>query len=224
MPFTRNGDCELYYEAFGSPSDPTLLLINGLGSQCINYAEAWCEKFVARGFHVIRFDNRDVGLSTHFTDAPVGAQGEAYLLSDMADDAIAVLDANGVEQAHVMGLSMGGMIAQTLAIEHPDRLLSMTSVMSDTSEPDRRSVVAGGVGPPDPTAGDEPRRVRHAAMWPGCASGGARSTPTTIAGGPMPNGPSTGASIRPARDVSSSRSRRHRREPNCSARSTCPCS
>jgi pimeloyl-ACP methyl ester carboxylesterase len=139
MPFTRNGDCELYFETFGSPTDPTLLLINGLGSQCINYAEAWCEKFVARGFHVIRFDNRDVGLSTHFIDAPVGARGEAYVLSDMADDAIAVLDANGVEQAHVMGLSMGGMIAQTLAIEHPDRLLSMTSVMSDTSEPDRRS-------------------------------------------------------------------------------------
>ncbi len=139
MPFTRNGDCELYYETFGSPSDPTLLLINGLGSQCINYAEAWCEKFVARGFHVIRFDNRDVGLSTHFNDAPVGGRGEAYVLSDMANDAIAVLDANGVEQAHIMGLSMGGMIAQTLAIEHPDRLLSMTSVMSDTSEPDRRS-------------------------------------------------------------------------------------
>ena len=97
---------------------------------------AWCEKFVARGFHVIRFDNRDVGLSTHFADAPVDERGEAYTLSDMADDAIAVLDANGVERAHVMGLSMGGMIVQKLAIEHPDRLLSMTSVMSHTGEPD----------------------------------------------------------------------------------------
>ncbi|HWM20495.1 MAG TPA: alpha/beta hydrolase [Ilumatobacteraceae bacterium] len=138
MPFTRNFDCELYYETFGSPTDPALLLVNGLGSQSINYADAWCEKFVARGFRVIRFDNRDVGLSTHFADAPVGERGEAYTLSDMADDAIAVLDANDVERAHVMGVSMGGMIVQTLAIEHPDRLLSVTSVMSHTGEPDRQ--------------------------------------------------------------------------------------
>jgi pimeloyl-ACP methyl ester carboxylesterase len=139
MPFARNHDCELYFDTFGTLSDPTLLLVNGLGSQCLNYADAWCEKFVARGFHVIRFDNRDVGLSTHFTDTPVGERGEAYMLSDMAQDAIAVLDANDIERAHVMGLSMGGMIVQTLAIEHPDRLLSMTSVMSDTSEPEYRS-------------------------------------------------------------------------------------
>jgi pimeloyl-ACP methyl ester carboxylesterase len=139
MPFARNHDCELYFDTFGTLSDPTLLLVNGLGSQCLNYADAWCEKFVARGFHVIRFDNRDVGLSTHFTDTPVGERGEAYMLSDMAQDAIAVLDANDIERAHVMGLSMGGMIVQTLAIEHPDRVLSMTSVMSDTSEPEYRS-------------------------------------------------------------------------------------
>ena len=139
MPYTRNEDCELYYETFGSPAVPTLLLVNGLGSQCINFADAWCDKFVARGFHVIRFDNRDVGMSTHFAEAPTGDHGGAYSLSDMARDAIAVLDANGVERAHVMGLSMGGMIVQVLAIEHPDRLLSATSVMSDTGEPDRRS-------------------------------------------------------------------------------------
>ncbi len=139
MPYARNPDCELYYDTFGSPTEPTLLLVNGLGSQCINFAEAWCEKFVDRGFHVVRFDNRDVGLSTHFVDAPVGERGEAYSLSDMAGDAIAVLDAIGVERAHVMGLSMGGMIVQTLAIEHPDRLLSMTSVMSHTGEPDHQT-------------------------------------------------------------------------------------
>ena len=136
MPYMRNPSCELYYDAFGSPSDPTLLLVNGLGSQCINFADAWCDKYVARGFHVIRFDNRDVGLSTHFANAPVGERGEAYSLSDMADDAIAVLEGNGIERAHVMGISMGGMIVQTLAIEHPDRLLSVTSVMSHTGEPD----------------------------------------------------------------------------------------
>ncbi|MGH2473997.1 MAG: alpha/beta fold hydrolase [Candidatus Limnocylindrales bacterium] len=139
MAYANNGDCKLYHDTFGSPDDPALLMINGLGSQCINYPDEWCSKFVARGFYVIRFDNRDVGLSSHFADAPVGERGEAYSLSDMAADAIAVLDANGVERAHVMGLSMGGMIVQTLAIEHPDRLLTATSVMSDTGEPDYRS-------------------------------------------------------------------------------------
>ena len=81
---------------------------------------------------MIRFDNRDVGLSTSFAGAPVDDRNACYRLSDMADDAFAVLDANGVEQAHVMGLSMGGMIVQTMAIEHPERILSMTSVMSNT--------------------------------------------------------------------------------------------
>jgi pimeloyl-ACP methyl ester carboxylesterase len=135
MPYAINDDCKLYYETFGSPSDPTLLLVNGLGSQCINYKSEWCEMFVAAGFHVIRFDNRDVGLSTHFTDAPLDERGAAYSLADMAADAIAVLDAAGIERAHVMGLSMGGMIVQLLAIHHRDRLMTMTSVMSRTGEP-----------------------------------------------------------------------------------------
>jgi pimeloyl-ACP methyl ester carboxylesterase len=128
MSYARNGDVELYYETFGDPSDPALLLVNGLGGQCINFAEAWCEKFGAVGFFVIRFDNRDVGLSTKLA--------VPYTVGDMARDAIAVLDAAEVARAHVMGLSMGGMIAQTIAIEHPDRLLSMTSVMSTTGDPD----------------------------------------------------------------------------------------
>ncbi|MGZ4806562.1 MAG: alpha/beta fold hydrolase [Ilumatobacteraceae bacterium] len=135
MAIALNGTCELYYEAFGDPADPALLLVNGLGSQCINYHEDWCAMFAARGLRVVRFDNRDVGLSSKFDDAPVGAQGEAYTVSDMAADGIAVLDALGVEHAHVMGLSMGGMIVQVMAIEHRDRLLSMTSVMSRTGEP-----------------------------------------------------------------------------------------
>jgi len=135
MPYAINDDCKLYYEMFGSPPDPTLLLVNGLGSQCINYKSEWCEMFVAAGFHVIRFDNRDVGLSTHFTDAPLDDKGAAYTLADMAADAIAVLDAAGIERAHVMGLSMGGMIVQQLAIHHRHRLLTMTSVMSRTGEP-----------------------------------------------------------------------------------------
>jgi pimeloyl-ACP methyl ester carboxylesterase len=130
-----NGSSEIYYEAFGDPSDPTLLLVNGLGSQCINYHEDWCAMFVARGLHVVRFDNRDVGMSSKFDTAPVGAQGEAYTVSDMAADGVAVLDAIGVEHAHVMGLSMGGMIVQVMAVEQSHRLLSMTSVMSRTGEP-----------------------------------------------------------------------------------------
>lgn len=134
--YAVNGDCTIFYEWFGSPDDPTLLLVNGLGSQCINYEEAWCESFAAEGYRVIRFDNRDVGLSTHYGDAPVGDDGAAYSLRDMADDAVAVLDAVGVERAHVMGLSMGGMIVQQLAIHHRDRLLTMTSVMSRTGEPE----------------------------------------------------------------------------------------
>jgi pimeloyl-ACP methyl ester carboxylesterase len=128
MSTARNGEVELYYEAFGDPDDPTLLLINGLGSQCINYAVEWCDMFRAEGLHVIRFDNRDVGLSAKL-------DGTDYALADMAADAIAVLDAVGADRAHVMGCSMGGMIVQRLAIDHADRLLSMTSAMSRTGEP-----------------------------------------------------------------------------------------
>lgn len=135
MAWAANGDCQLWYETFGDPAHPALLMVNGLGSQSINYADAWCAMFAAEGLFVVRFDNRDVGLSTSFADAPVGERGNAYTLSDMARDGMAVLDAAGIDRAHVMGLSMGGMIVQTMAIEHPDRLLSATSVMSRTGEP-----------------------------------------------------------------------------------------
>ena len=127
MTVATNGEVELHYESFGRSDDPALVLVNGLGSQCINYAAAWCERFVARGYRVIRFDNRDVGLSSKLD--------HAYSLADMADDVVAILDALGIARAHVMGLSMGGMIVQRLAIDHPDRLLTMTSVMSRTGEP-----------------------------------------------------------------------------------------
>ena len=89
MAIARNGDVELYYEAFGDPADPTLLLVNGLGSQCINFPVEWCEMFVVRGYQVVRFDNRDVGLSSKL-------EGVDYALADMASDALAVLDAIGV--------------------------------------------------------------------------------------------------------------------------------
>src|SRR5436309_5275528 len=133
MPYAKNGDVELYYETFGQSTDPTLLLVNGLGSQCINFRAEWCEKFAAEGFFVIRFDNRDVGLSTKFENVPVDEV--PYTLSDMAADAVAVLDALSVDRAHVMGVSMGGMIVQAMALEHPERLISLTSVMSHTGDP-----------------------------------------------------------------------------------------
>src|SRR3954447_13548675 len=116
MPYAHNGDAELYYETFGNRADPALLLVNGLGSQCINFSQAWCDKFVGEEFFVVRFDNRDVGLSTKFSHVtpdlaalgrPRARAGEPtvpYSMSDMARDAIAVLDAAEVAQANVMGL------------------------------------------------------------------------------------------------------------------------
>jgi pimeloyl-ACP methyl ester carboxylesterase len=148
MAIAHNGDVCVYYDTFGSPSLPPLLLVNGLGSQCINYRAEWCERFAAAGHFVVRYDNRDVGLSSKFSEARPDvvklvrdlADGRAvdvpYRLSDMAADGLAVLDDLSIDRAHVMGVSMGGMIVQTMAIEHPDRLLTMTSVMSTTGDPD----------------------------------------------------------------------------------------
>jgi pimeloyl-ACP methyl ester carboxylesterase len=148
---------ELEYETFGSDTDPTLLLVMGLSAQLIHWDAALCELLAAEGFRVVRYDNRDAGLSTHLDGqladpmavmAAVAAGSPApevaYLLSDMAADAIGLLDHLGVERAHVVGASMGGMIVQTMAIEHPDRLASMVSVMS---MPGDRSV-----GQPTPEA------------------------------------------------------------------------
>lgn len=158
MAIARNGEVELYYETFGSPDDPTLVLVNGLGSQCINFDAVWCELFVAEGYQVVRFDNRDTGLSSKL-------DGATYTLSDMAGDVVAVLDAVGVQRAHVMGLSMGGAIVQRLAIEHPDRLLSMTSAMSSTGEPDhgRSSPEALAVLLAPPATSREEHVERHLA-------------------------------------------------------------
>lgn len=128
MAFASNGPVRLYHESFGSPDDPTLVLVNGLGNQCLSFREEMCLSFVEAGFRVVRFDNRDVGQSS---DGP-----EGYTLSDMASDVIAVVDHLGVDRFHVMGFSLGGMIVQTLAIEWASRLLSATSVMSTTGDPD----------------------------------------------------------------------------------------
>jgi pimeloyl-ACP methyl ester carboxylesterase len=131
---------EIVYDTIGDPADRPLLLVMGLGMQLIHWDRHLCEQLAARGFYVIRFDNRDSGRSTQI-DAPVpdlrramlGLRVEApYLLSDMAGDAFALLDHLGIEAAHVVGVSMGGMIAQSMAIAHPERVLSLTSIMSTT--------------------------------------------------------------------------------------------
>jgi pimeloyl-ACP methyl ester carboxylesterase len=134
---------EIAYQAFGSAEDPTLLLVMGLGSQLIHWPEEFCELLAGRGFHVVRFDNRDVGHSTKLDDLPVPdlaavAAGDVsdagYTLDDMADDAVGLLDHLGIDAAHVAGASMGGMIGQTMAIRHPQRVLSLCSIMSTTGD------------------------------------------------------------------------------------------
>ena len=132
------GEVELVYETIGDPGNPTLLLVMGLGMQLIHWDLEFCEGLAERGFQVIRFDNRDAGLSTKI-DAPVpnvmramaGLRIRApYLLSDMADDSFGLLDHLGIERAHVVGVSMGAMIAQTMAIRRPERVLSLGSMLS----------------------------------------------------------------------------------------------
>jgi pimeloyl-ACP methyl ester carboxylesterase len=133
---------DIVYETIGDPSDPPLLLVMGLGMQLIHWDLELCEQLAERGFHVIRFDNRDAGLSTKI-EAPVpnvvrlmaGLPTKVpYLLSDMAADAFGLLDHLGIERAHVVGTSMGGMIAQQMAIEKPERVLSLASMMSTTGD------------------------------------------------------------------------------------------
>ncbi|WP_309606397.1 alpha/beta hydrolase [Phenylobacterium sp.] len=126
MPRAHNGSVEIEYQSFGDDRPEAVLLVNGLGSQMTRWPEAFCEKLAAKGYRAIRLDNRDTGLSTWPADK--------YSLRDMADDAVAVLDAAGVKQAHIAGVSMGGMIVQRLALDHPGRVLSMTSIMSTTGE------------------------------------------------------------------------------------------
>ena len=139
--FCTVGDVELCYETFGERSDEPLLLVMGLGTQMIGWREELCELLVERGFFVVRFDNRDIGRSTHLRDhrPPTLPQmlrrdrgAAAYTLDDMADDAAGLLDHLGLDAAHVVGASMGGMIAQTLAVRHPERVLTLTSIMSST--------------------------------------------------------------------------------------------
>jgi len=138
--FCRVGDIELCYESFGDLADPTMLLVMGLGTQMVAWRPDFCEQLAGHGFHVVRFDNRDIGRSTKVGGRPPtvaqllsrSPKAGRYRLSDMAADAIGLLDHLKVEAAHVVGASMGGMIAQTMAALHPDRVLSLASIMSNT--------------------------------------------------------------------------------------------
>lgn len=149
MPRAKNGAVEIEWQSFGDGQAETVLLVNGLGSQMTRWPEAFCEKLAAKGYRAIRYDNRDTGLSTWPTDA--------YTMTDMADDGMAVLDAAGVARAHIAGVSMGGMLVQRMAIDHPDRVLSMTSIMAAPgaqgtlmSTPEASAVLNNP--PPDPKA------------------------------------------------------------------------
>jgi pimeloyl-ACP methyl ester carboxylesterase len=139
--FTDIGEgLTLCHEGFGDPSDPPMLLVMGLGTQMIAWREDFCEQLASRGFHVIRFDNRDVGLSTHMTGAPPTLRqmftrklpAGAYSLEDMADDMLRLSEKLGLGPVHVVGASMGGMIGQVLAARHPDNVRSLVSIMSNT--------------------------------------------------------------------------------------------
>lgn len=135
---------DIAYERLGNPHAPPVLLIMGLGAQLIGWPDGFCDELVAHGLHVIRFDNRDAGESTHMTGAPppnfVAALGgdhssASYTLTDMAADTVGLLDALGLDSAHLVGASMGGFIAQTIALQHPARVRSLTSIMSSTGAP-----------------------------------------------------------------------------------------
>jgi pimeloyl-ACP methyl ester carboxylesterase len=144
---------EIAYETFGDPADETILLIMGLGVQMLGWDERFCGELAGRGYQVVRFDNRDVGHSTKVEGGPrpdvmaafAGDMSSAsYTLEDMADDCVGLLDELGVQTAHLVGASLGGMIAQTVAIQHPDRVLSLVSIMSTTGD--------RAVGQPHPEA------------------------------------------------------------------------
>ena len=157
MPVTQSDEMfaslpsgiDICHQTFGDAGDPAILLIMGLGGPMGWWSTPFCEQLAERGFFVVRYDNRDTGRSTKlrhhkvgrtdivraFTGLPlIGRVSVPYTLSDMAGDAIGLLDHLGIERAHVVGVSMGGMIAQTIAIEHPDRALTLTSIMSTTGK------------------------------------------------------------------------------------------
>jgi pimeloyl-ACP methyl ester carboxylesterase len=149
MNILQANGIELAYDSFCDKTNEAILLIAGLGTQMIRWTGSFCEERAARGYRVIRFDNRDAGCSTHFSQCPppdfralaaalmAGQRPDVpYTLYDMAADAISLLDGLSIDRAHVVGRSMGGMVAQIMASDHPERVLSLTSIMSSTGNPE----------------------------------------------------------------------------------------
>lgn len=182
MPRARANGIELEYEVFGGPSAQPLLLIMGLGAQMISWDEGFCAQLVDRGFQVIRYDNRDSGLSTWLKDAGPpniasalrGDAHPAYQLDDLAADAVGLLDALNIDAAHIVGASMGGFIAQLVAINHPERVLSLTSIMSgpgghDEVAPKPEGAAVLMVTPPDTRDGriEQSMSIRRALLGSG---------------------------------------------------------
>ena len=127
MPQAQLAEVALEYECHGDPGRPALVLIRGLGTQLIDWSDSFIAHFVEKGIHVVVFDNRDAGLSSKAVDG--------YTLDDMASDVVGLLDHLGIAKAHLFGISMGGMIAQLVAVNHPERLASLISVMSSSGHP-----------------------------------------------------------------------------------------
>jgi pimeloyl-ACP methyl ester carboxylesterase len=196
MPQVKSNGIHLEYESFGPEDRETVLLIMGLGAQLTMWPVELCEELVARGYRVIRYDNRDVGLSHKFDDLGMpdmaaifgalmaGKTATApYALDEMAKDAVGLLDALGIKRAHIAGASMGGMIAQLVAANHPERALSLTSIMSTTGNP------AVPQGKPEAMAvlmtpapeGDIPAAIERGIMaWNTIGSPGYRTDPETL--------------------------------------------
>ena len=181
MPQIKANAIDIEFESFGRDSDPAILLIMGLGAQLSLWPEALCRGLAARGFRVIRFDNRDIGKSTHLSDegAPdAGAlvaklmQGQAihvpYSLEDMAKDAMGLLDGLGIGKAHIVGASMGGMIAQLIAVHHAARTKSLVSIMSTTARrdlPPATPEAMAAITTPPPSAAREDRIPAAMNIW-----------------------------------------------------------
>lgn len=167
MPLAPSNGIELFYDTFGDPADPPLLLVMGFTAQMTVWDEGFCRMLADRGRYVIRFDNRDVGLSTKLDDQPLditalmgmmlgGPKVDVpYGLEAFADDAFGLLDHLGIERAHIVGASMGGMIVQVMALGRPERVLTLTSIMSCPGQPESKPETQAALLAPPPTNRDE---------------------------------------------------------------------
>jgi pimeloyl-ACP methyl ester carboxylesterase len=192
MPQVRANGIDIEYESFGRRSDPAVILIMGYAAQMTLWPVALCEGLAARGFRVIRFDNRDAGLSTHLSEMGAPSVAEAFMkvamglkvaapysLDDMAADTIGLMEALGIDNAHIVGASMGGMIAQIIAAKYPKRTRSLVSIMSTTGRrdlPPGKPEVLSVLTTPPASDGREDRMAAGRKIWTAIGSPGFRPT------------------------------------------------